>query len=235
MIAFVYFLCFFFFKQKTAYEMRISDWSSDVCSSDLAVERGKRSAEHVIGGVHRRRPFERPKVGDVLDDDNDRLVAPDIGTDRAGIDRIHIAATRADLHLVIGLSHCQSERTQQLLPLLDEMQRGPPGRAGPEPRHFCQKLDEFFDFGAGDSFCHAMLLSDPPHERNRRKADVTRKFPAPLLLRRCAIRTAASCPAVSAGRRSAPASSRQPGPPPCPWPPDARRGPDPPVFRRRLP
>src|SRR3546814_6109192 len=28
--------CFFFFKQKTAYELRISDWSSDVCSSDLA-------------------------------------------------------------------------------------------------------------------------------------------------------------------------------------------------------
>src|SRR3546814_5460721 len=35
-ISFVYFVClFFFFKQKTAYEMRISDWSSDVCSSDL--------------------------------------------------------------------------------------------------------------------------------------------------------------------------------------------------------
>src|SRR3546814_13045730 len=31
--------CFFFFKQKTAYEMRISDWSSDVCSSDLLVAR----------------------------------------------------------------------------------------------------------------------------------------------------------------------------------------------------
>src|SRR3546814_3235041 len=30
-------VCFFFFKQKTAYEMRISDWSSDVCSSDLHV------------------------------------------------------------------------------------------------------------------------------------------------------------------------------------------------------
>src|SRR3546814_10464880 len=28
---------FFFFKQKTAYEMRISDWSSDVCSSDLTL------------------------------------------------------------------------------------------------------------------------------------------------------------------------------------------------------
>src|SRR3546814_10826783 len=33
---YVCFLVFFFFKQKTAYEMRISDWSSDVCSSDLA-------------------------------------------------------------------------------------------------------------------------------------------------------------------------------------------------------
>src|SRR3546814_7982314 len=31
------FFNFFFFKQKTAYEMRISDWSSDVCSSDLFV------------------------------------------------------------------------------------------------------------------------------------------------------------------------------------------------------
>src|SRR3546814_1031151 len=30
---------FFFFKQKTAYEMRISDWSSDVCSSDLRIRR----------------------------------------------------------------------------------------------------------------------------------------------------------------------------------------------------
>src|SRR3546814_8104783 len=32
---FLFFVFFFFFKQKTAYEMRISDWSSDVCSSDL--------------------------------------------------------------------------------------------------------------------------------------------------------------------------------------------------------
>src|SRR3546814_6238263 len=31
-------ICIFFFKQKTAYEMRISDWSADVCSSDLIAE-----------------------------------------------------------------------------------------------------------------------------------------------------------------------------------------------------
>src|SRR3546814_9270627 len=42
-------LCFFFFfKQKTAYEMRISDWSSDVCSSDL-VDHGA-----AIGKLHHR-------------------------------------------------------------------------------------------------------------------------------------------------------------------------------------
>src|SRR3546814_6243279 len=32
------FIFFFFFKQKTAYELRISDWSSDVCSSDLFLD-----------------------------------------------------------------------------------------------------------------------------------------------------------------------------------------------------
>src|SRR3546814_7288488 len=35
----MYYLYFFFFKQKTAYELRISDWSSDVCSSDLPIWR----------------------------------------------------------------------------------------------------------------------------------------------------------------------------------------------------
>src|SRR3546814_2349915 len=43
-----FFILFFFFKQKTAYEMRISDWSSDVCSSDLL----DRLLEH--RDVHRR-------------------------------------------------------------------------------------------------------------------------------------------------------------------------------------
>src|SRR3546814_2254937 len=42
---FVFF--FFFFKQKTAYEMRISDWSSDVCSSDLLDSRETRFRETV--------------------------------------------------------------------------------------------------------------------------------------------------------------------------------------------
>src|SRR3546814_10687162 len=43
-------MCFFFFKQKAAYELRISDWSSDVCSSDLRRQGGaedSRPAPHV--------------------------------------------------------------------------------------------------------------------------------------------------------------------------------------------
>src|SRR3546814_1328899 len=53
----IYFL--FFFKQKTAYEMRISDWSSDVCSSDLILDVVERTATHcfmpltVGGGVRK--------------------------------------------------------------------------------------------------------------------------------------------------------------------------------------
>src|SRR3546814_5795420 len=42
---------FFFFKQKTAYEMRISDWSSDVCSSDLL---GGAAKIAFLPPVHRR-------------------------------------------------------------------------------------------------------------------------------------------------------------------------------------
>src|SRR3546814_1923664 len=48
---------FFFFKQKTAYEMRISDWSSDVCSSDLdAPAPGRRLADRAEPGQPAARP-----------------------------------------------------------------------------------------------------------------------------------------------------------------------------------
>src|SRR3546814_5663142 len=40
---------FFFFKQKTAYEMRISDWSSDVCSSDLLGDSARHPAAKLLG------------------------------------------------------------------------------------------------------------------------------------------------------------------------------------------
>src|SRR3546814_7499986 len=51
---------FFFFKQKTAYEMRISDWSSDVCSSDLA-QGHFQHAQHdaVVAGAERLGGFDQ--------------------------------------------------------------------------------------------------------------------------------------------------------------------------------
>src|SRR3546814_13567497 len=54
-----YFVIVFFFKQKTAYEMRISDWSSDVCSSDLT----GCGAVPYAGGTAGRKPVDRKGSG----------------------------------------------------------------------------------------------------------------------------------------------------------------------------
>src|SRR3546814_4851801 len=62
---------FFFFKQKTAYEMRISDWSSDVCSSDLegAPRTLEKPGECASSAIPRSRaPFLHPrKLAETLD------------------------------------------------------------------------------------------------------------------------------------------------------------------------
>src|SRR3546814_1482471 len=52
---------FFFFKQKTAYEMRISDWSSDVCSSDL--QQTRLEGLLVSSGGSRNSPLDRLRTG----------------------------------------------------------------------------------------------------------------------------------------------------------------------------
>src|SRR3546814_1494080 len=55
---------FFFFKQKTAYEMRISDWSSDVCSSDLHLAAAGGTAQFMAAAFDQQRaePFEQSLV-----------------------------------------------------------------------------------------------------------------------------------------------------------------------------
>src|SRR3546814_6926934 len=62
---------FFFFKQKTAYEMRISDWSSDVCSSDLLPvgrlrrhpDRLRRHGQERLRRLPRRLPRPQGRIG----------------------------------------------------------------------------------------------------------------------------------------------------------------------------
>src|SRR3546814_20020870 len=57
LVHYIRYFLFFFFKQKTAYEMRISDWSSDVCSSDLRLAAQLPSARHAINLCENRYRF----------------------------------------------------------------------------------------------------------------------------------------------------------------------------------
>src|SRR3546814_15361417 len=102
-------MSFLFFKQKTAYEMRISDWSSDVCSSDLIVDGfggqclgARLAAVHLLGalddveqrGVFRaglRRQDAPPGVHEVLGGHR-RAIGPDMVAQLEGIGLAILAA-----------------------------------------------------------------------------------------------------------------------------------------------
>src|SRR3546814_4026830 len=80
-------MCVFFFcKQKTAYEMRISDWSSDVCSSDLhqAGEAGKAEKRDRTGNEERVIAHVDEQVGDLVEPSAGRPDTQGIGQDRQG-------------------------------------------------------------------------------------------------------------------------------------------------------
>src|SRR3546814_7559625 len=100
---------YFFFKQKTAYEMRISDWSSDVCSSDLLAVLGHRLADRVQRLGHRRideaAGVHHHHVGVVVA--GRQLVAfdPQLGEDALGIDQRLGAAEADETDLGWGRGH----------------------------------------------------------------------------------------------------------------------------------
>src|SRR3546814_17613032 len=107
-------LCLFFFKQKTAYDMRISDWSSDVCSSDLrdhdredqcepddparrAPRRVDVAAPHRLADQHRRRNAEAEEGDEHQEHDDvgvggrgERAFAAELG----GPERIQMGGAR---------------------------------------------------------------------------------------------------------------------------------------------
>src|SRR3546814_9196154 len=83
-------LYFFFFKQKTAYEMRISDWSSDVCSSDLgkadrAYGRGQQLEDTTMGWRFVNPALDKAYGTESMPQTGDN-VAADHGVDRADQD-----------------------------------------------------------------------------------------------------------------------------------------------------
>src|SRR3546814_1130821 len=83
---------FFFFKQKTAYEMRISDWSSDVCSSDLCHDLEVRPAEPCLEPVECRHLLAAGSAPGGPDVEQDHL-APEV----AKGERLSAAIREADL------------------------------------------------------------------------------------------------------------------------------------------
>src|SRR3546814_6169649 len=94
-------MLFFFFKQKTAYEMRISDWSSDVCSSDLDLDAAIWTipGEKMKMGRAHKVPLSR-QVRALLDElrpisGNSKLLFPSVrSNDRAISDKTVNAALR---------------------------------------------------------------------------------------------------------------------------------------------
>src|SRR3546814_20737818 len=67
MILFVISYIVFFFKQKTAYEMRISDWSSDVCSSDLPSPLSRlRSSSAVAAGLPNLKVLNHARLASLI-------------------------------------------------------------------------------------------------------------------------------------------------------------------------
>src|SRR3546814_6790850 len=74
-------MLFFCFKQKTAYEMLISDWSSDVCSSDLAITHLRRSLH--AGGKHADQVVGRQDDHEGHEADSHALRVDAHGPDRA--------------------------------------------------------------------------------------------------------------------------------------------------------
>src|SRR3546814_3203567 len=95
------FSCVFFFKQKTAYEMRISDWSSDVCSSDLL-------AGDVGGDVG----FVLVVSGDDLDRHVQYLAAEVLGRHLGRFVGPFTAEVGIDARLEIGRASCRGRVLQ---------------------------------------------------------------------------------------------------------------------------
>src|SRR3546814_17018772 len=97
--------CWFYFKQKTAYEMRISDWSSDVCTSDLAVDIGE---------------------GDVVEEDGEQILPVDVARQRH---RVRIVAERERAILDTDLFYRREEQLLKRDPGLSDLDfanLGPP-------------------------------------------------------------------------------------------------------------
>src|SRR3546814_5335128 len=106
----------FFFKQKTAYEMRISDWSSDVCSSDLVPQLCQRRRGVAAGGVTHGEIRQCTAFAGQPDTAVIVTGVAEVGTAEPIAHAIHLAADAGSgvhLHVLRGQRRCGVERLCQ--------------------------------------------------------------------------------------------------------------------------
>src|SRR3546814_3601780 len=113
-------MSFFVFKQKTAYELRISDWSSDVCSSDLPATtsgRGFRLGDRTFGSaVHSRR---RRRIGACCRIGGRKVThRPPASNSRAGAASSQLRASRSSTWLQSVSARRSEEHTSELQSLM---------------------------------------------------------------------------------------------------------------------
>src|SRR3546814_3058161 len=118
-------MCFFFFKQKTAYEMRISDWSSDVCSSDLL--RGL-----ALDGTERPGARDRNGLRNALF--ADLLVTTGLRLEEA---------SGLLAHELAAIDHDHDQAQQLWLPLPPPLTKGDRGRSVLVPRRLLRQIAAF--------------------------------------------------------------------------------------------
>ena len=107
------------------------------------------AAQHVIARAHDPRALQGPQIAHLLHHANQRCVARCVRADRAGLQRVDVAAFLADRDLAGGLAERAGQRQEKLLALLDEMQRSAARGPRPKPRQLREQRDQLFDFGAG--------------------------------------------------------------------------------------
>src|SRR3546814_19462436 len=106
----------FFFKQKTAYEMRISDWSSDVCSSDL-IASFPAMATRILPGIVNRFIQGRPDVRPLLTSSGSRFLIEWVTAQKSDLGIGLLGKDRPGVQLVkimqeIGRAACRGREGQ---------------------------------------------------------------------------------------------------------------------------
>src|SRR3546814_17783121 len=126
-------VCFVFFKQKTAYEMRISDWSSDVCSSDLQ----SKSTDELLLSYREQFSVGRRSLLDVLDAQNTRFNVQ-VRAETARFSEMfavyQVLASTNNLLDAFDLTATESRRVYAR----EEDGYGPPAPADPQRRRYPQ-------------------------------------------------------------------------------------------------